>query len=56
MLTHAPGVPWSQVRTIGNLLRHEYHRIADAIIWNAVVDELGPLRRGVEAIRAALRE
>lgn len=56
MLAHAPGVPWREVRGICNLLRHEYHRIADAIIWNAVVDELGPLRRGVKAIRAALRE
>ena len=55
-IPEAPGVPWRELRSIGNLLRHEYHRIADAIIWNAVVDELGPLRRGVEAIRAALRE
>ena len=56
MLVHAPNVPWGQVRAIGNLLRHEYHRIADAIVWNAVVDELEPLRRAIEAIRAVAEE
>jgi uncharacterized protein with HEPN domain len=28
-----PTIPWDQVRDIGNKLRHEYHRISQAIIW-----------------------
>lgn len=56
LLAQAPDIPWNQVRAIGNLLRHEYHRIADAIVWNAVVDELDPLRKAVIAMRAALDE
>jgi len=56
LLAEAPDIPWNQVRAIGNLLRHEYHRIADAIVWNAVVDELDPLRKAVIAMRATLDE
>ncbi|WP_352978001.1 HepT-like ribonuclease domain-containing protein [Mesorhizobium sp. M1378] len=28
-----PDIPGRQVRTIGNVLRHEYHGLADNIIW-----------------------
>jgi uncharacterized protein with HEPN domain len=31
-----PQIPWSQIMAIGNILRHEYHRVADAIVWNVV--------------------
>jgi uncharacterized protein with HEPN domain len=30
--TH-PEIPWSQVRGIGNVLRHEYQGLSDPIIW-----------------------
>lgn len=53
LLAQAPDIPWKQVRGIGNLLRHEYHKIADAIVWTAVVRDLAPLRRGIMAIAAA---
>ena len=56
LLIHAPEVPWKQVRGIGNLLRHEYHNVADAIIWAAVQRDLGPLRQGILAIQAAASE
>lgn len=42
-----PEVPWPQVRAIGNVLRHEYHGLSDAIIWGVVVDELPRLREAV---------
>lgn len=29
-----PDVPWAEIAGIGNILRHEYHRIEPAIIWN----------------------
>ncbi len=45
LLDQRPEIPWRQVRTIGNVLRHEYHGLSDTIIWNVVVDELPRLRR-----------
>ncbi len=29
-----PDVPWSEIAGIGNILRHEYHRVEPRIIWN----------------------
>ncbi|PSJ63892.1 HepT-like ribonuclease domain-containing protein [Pseudaminobacter soli (ex Li et al. 2025)] len=56
LLLAAPDVPWKQVRGIGNVLRHEYHRIADPIIWAVVTDSLPALRAGVERMLEALDE
>ena len=38
LLAQAPGVPWKKIRGIGNVLRHEYHKIADDVIWAVVVE------------------
>ena len=51
-----PQIPWPVVKGIGNVLRHEYHKIADKIVWAVVTDDLPPLKTAVEAIRAALQE
>lgn len=45
-----PEIPWPQVRTIGNVLRHEYHGLSDRIIWGVVVDELPALKIAVAAL------
>lgn len=29
ILVTAPEIPWKQIRGIGNVLRHEYHKVAD---------------------------
>ena len=42
-----PDIPWKQIRGVGNVLRHEYHRISDRIIWNVVQNELPSLRDAV---------
>ncbi|CAN7206411.1 DUF86 domain-containing protein [Rhizobium sp. LjRoot98] len=42
-----PEVPWPQVRTIGNVLRHEYHGLSDRIIWGVVIDELPALKMAI---------
>ena len=47
-----PEIPWAQVRSIGNVLRHEYHSLSDPVIWGVVVDELPQLREAVVAIKA----
>lgn len=51
-----PEVPWSRVRGIGNVLRHDYEAIADPIIWKVVTDELPPLKAAIQAIAATLNE
>lgn len=40
-------VPWPAIRGMGNILRHEYHRISDRIVWNAICEHLPPLRRAL---------
>ncbi|MGF7094410.1 HepT-like ribonuclease domain-containing protein [Aminobacter sp. BE82] len=36
LLVTEPEIPWKQMRGIGNVPRHEYHRIADPIVWAVV--------------------
>lgn len=31
LLARRPEIPWEQITGIGNVLRHEYHRISDPI-------------------------
>lgn len=50
LVDHAPDVPWKRIRGIGNILRHEYHKIADDVIWAVVVENVGPLKTGIEII------
>jgi uncharacterized protein with HEPN domain len=51
-----PHIPWPQIMGIGNVLRHEYHRISDPVIWNVVQAYLPPLKAAVLAIEAGLKE
>lgn len=56
LLEAAPEIPWKQIRGIGNLLRHEYHKTSDALVWAVVVDNLPALRRATIRIRSGLNE
>lgn len=38
-----PGIPWPKVAGIGNVLRHDYERVAADIIWRLVQDDLSAL-------------
>jgi uncharacterized protein with HEPN domain len=42
-----PGLPWQDIRGIGNWLRHRYDRVDVETVWNTIIDELPPLRSGV---------
>ncbi|RUT87709.1 DUF86 domain-containing protein [Mesorhizobium sp. USDA-HM6] len=46
----APEIPWKQVRGIGNILRHEYHKTSDVIVWAVVTDNLPALRVAIQRI------
>ena len=50
----APEIPWKQIRGIGNILRHEYHKTSDPIVWAVVTDHLPALRSAVDRIRTSI--
>jgi uncharacterized protein with HEPN domain len=39
-----PGPPWSEIRGIGDCLRHQYDAIELPVVWKTVRDDLPPLR------------
>lgn len=51
-----PEIHWRSIAAIGNVLRHEYHAISNRIVWNAVQQDLPPLKAAVEAIAANLKK
>jgi uncharacterized protein with HEPN domain len=53
LLEAAPEIPWKQIRGIGNVLRHEYHKTSDAIVWAVVTENLPPLRQAIQRISEA---
>jgi uncharacterized protein with HEPN domain len=38
-----PGIPWGKIAGIGNILRHDYERIAAPVMWKLALVELLPL-------------
>jgi uncharacterized protein with HEPN domain len=46
-----PSIPWPSIRGIGNVLRHNYDRLSDPIIWRVVTDELPALKHAIESIQ-----
>lgn len=45
--SRCPGLPWRDIRGIGNWLRHQYERIELPAIWKTVQSDLPPLKRAV---------
>lgn len=43
MKARHPGIPWRKVAEIGNVLSHEYQRVAHDVLWHAASDDLPPL-------------
>lgn len=50
-----PDQPWSEIRAIGNIIRHEYDTIDPRIIWNIVNRDLDTLKSSVDAALEKLR-
>ena len=46
-------LPWKQIMGIGNVLRHDYDDVAEAIVWETVRERLAPLLGVVAAEIAA---
>lgn len=51
-----PEIPWRMIRGMGNILRHEYHRIANDVIWDVTQHDLPPLKAAVLAMRDSLKQ
>ena len=51
--TLGPGVPWQNIRGIGNWIRHQYDRVDLDIVWHTATVELAPLK---SAAQKALEE
>ena len=45
MRASEPAMPWSDIIGIGNILRHEYHRVRDETLLDILVVHLPALRR-----------
>jgi uncharacterized protein with HEPN domain len=45
-----PGIAWRGMVDFGNELRHAYHRIAPALLWEIASRDLPPLKAFVERI------
>lgn len=43
-----PDVPWTQIAGIGNILRHEYHRVEPTIVWNITQSHLPSLSLAIQ--------
>jgi uncharacterized protein with HEPN domain len=50
-----PDQPWSDIRGIGNIIRHEYDSVDPLIIWNIISKDLDRLGTAVEAALEKLR-
>jgi uncharacterized protein with HEPN domain len=53
--TMIPSQPWSAIRAVGNVLRHDYDRVDPDVIWRIVSEDLNPLKRAVESSVDELR-
>lgn len=49
-----PGQPWSEIRALGNRLRHEYDRVRVDRLWAIIVQDLPSLQTACEAGLAKL--
>jgi uncharacterized protein with HEPN domain len=47
MKARFPDQPWPEISAMGNLLRHEYGRIDDLIIWKIATRSLPELRAAI---------
>jgi uncharacterized protein with HEPN domain len=56
VLATQPQIAWSDIRSIGNIIRHEYHRVDPDVIWAVVIDDLPDLKQAVQNLLNHLGE
>lgn len=50
----APGIEWRKIIALRNVLAHEYFGVHNKIVWDVIVDKLGPLAAACRTIRESL--
>lgn len=51
-----PAVPWSQIESLGNVLRHEYKDVDPEVLWRIVHEQLPVLAEAARTLLADLGE
>jgi uncharacterized protein with HEPN domain len=51
-LADFPAEPWSQIRGIGNRIRHEYFRLDDALLWEIMTTDADALKTVMKVMLA----
>ncbi|MEM6500506.1 MAG: DUF86 domain-containing protein [Cyanobacteria bacterium P01_C01_bin.89] len=46
----SPSTPWKNIKGMRNFIAHEYFRVNQSVIWNAIQNELPALKSAVESI------
>lgn len=54
MKTVEADTPWREIAAIGNVLRHEYHRVDDEIVYTIVTQQLHGLEAAVRRLLNSL--
>jgi len=49
-------LPWHDIASIGNVLRHEYYAIERVVLWRVATEDVRPLAAAVDALLAEVRE
>ena len=52
MKARYPDLPWPDIASIGNVLRHEYYAIDRDVLWRIATKDLQPLAAAVDALLA----
>jgi uncharacterized protein with HEPN domain len=54
LLASHPAVDWDRIRSLGNLLRHEYHHVDHGQLWLIATEKLPELRPTIYLMIAEL--
>lgn len=46
-------VPWAEIASFGNVLRHAYHHVDVGVLWAVYQNDLAPLEAAVDAMLIA---
>ena len=49
-LADFPTEPWTQIKGVGNRIRHEYFRIDDAILWEIITTDTHASKAALKAL------
>ena len=56
MKARHPDIPWSRVAGVGNVIRHNYERVAPDVLWSIIRDHLPAVERVCRAELAAAEQ